>query len=69
MKTFQQDLTMKTQWVYEMLEPMSTRAFLSDDTLASLLAHYLGEDTLNQLIADTLPEQPAFQGKCHGFIL
>ncbi|WP_371190584.1 DnaD domain protein [Weissella viridescens] len=63
MKTFQQDLTMKTQWVYEMLEPMSTRAFLSDDTLASLLAHYLGEDTLNQLIADTLPEQPAIPGK------
>lgn len=63
LRTYRQDLTTGTQWVYEVLEPMSTRAFLADDTLASLLAHYLGEDTLQKLVADTIPVTPKIEGK------
>ena len=49
-QTFQQDLQQGTQWVYKLFTPNNAQKFLAEPLLASLLAHYLGQDSYAKLV-------------------
>lgn len=50
LKTYQQELSNETQWTYVLQSPMTLPQFLADRLLTSLLTHYLGETTVDQLV-------------------
>lgn len=63
LKTYQQDLSNDTQWTYVLQSPMSMTQFLSDRLLASLLTHYVGESTVQQLVLQTQTQATEPSGK------
>jgi replication initiation and membrane attachment protein len=52
LQSYEQTQTGASQWVYRLYPPMSIRKFLSEHLLASLLAHYVGEDAFEELVAN-----------------
>ena len=55
-KTYRQDTSFGSQWVYRLFPPMTMKAFLADTMLSSLLAHYLGDELFQQLVEDIKPK-------------
>lgn len=62
LQTFEQDTNTSTQWLYRMFAPLSIKNFLAEKLLASLLAHYLGEDSFEKLVAQYQPDETDMPG-------
>ncbi|QVK12587.1 DnaD domain protein [Weissella ceti] len=63
LKTYQQDLSNDTQWTYVLQSPMTMPQFLSDRLLTSLLTHYVGETTVQQLVTMVQSQDVVPSGK------
>ncbi len=61
-KTYRQDTSFGSQWVYRLFPPMTMKAFLADTMLSSLLAHYLGDELFQQLVEDIKPKDATIPG-------
>ena len=61
-KTYRQDTSFGSQWVYRLFPPMTMKAFLADTMLSSLLAHYLGDELFQQLVDDIKPKDATIPG-------
>lgn len=61
-QTFQQDLQQGTQWVYKLFTPNNAQKFLAEPLLASLLAHYLGQDSYAKLVSRYTEKQEEITG-------
>lgn len=61
-KTYRQDTSFGSQWVYRLFPPMTMKAFLADTMLSSLLAHYLGDELFQQLVEDIKPKDVTIPG-------
>jgi len=62
-KSYEQTLTLGSQWVYEIFLPVSKQNFLSDKLLVKLLKLFLGSDEFEILRAQMLPKHQPITGK------
>ncbi|AEJ23055.1 replicative DNA helicase loader DnaB [Weissella koreensis KACC 15510] len=61
-RTFEQVLTLESQWVYEINQPIDAENFLSDKLLVKLLSSYLGDDQFEILKTSLLPDSAEIEG-------
>lgn len=61
-RTFEQVLTLESQWVYEINQPIDVENFLSDKLLVKLLMSYLGDDQFELLKTRLLPDHEEIPG-------
>ncbi|KRN75633.1 hypothetical protein IV73_GL000121 [Weissella kandleri] len=63
LSTFEQVLTLESQWVYEMHAPIKSDEFLSDKLLVKVLINQVGESQFHWLKDNLLEQRPAIEGK------
>lgn len=63
LSTFEQVLTLESQWVYEMHAPIKNDEFLSDKLLVKVLINQVGESQFHWLKDNLLEQRPAIEGK------
>lgn len=63
MSTFEQVLTLESQWVYEMHAPIKNDEFLSDKLLVKVLVNQVGESQFHWLKDKLLEQPPTIEGK------
>lgn len=63
LSTFEQVLTLESQWVYEIHAPIKNDEFLSDKLLVKVLINQVGESQFHWLKDNLLEQRPAIEGK------
>ncbi|WP_246163884.1 DnaD domain protein [Weissella coleopterorum] len=61
-RTFEQVLTLESQWVYEINQPIDAEDFLNDKLLVKLLKSYLGDDQFEILKSKLIPDPEVISG-------
>ncbi|MDR3190734.1 MAG: DnaD domain protein [Lactobacillaceae bacterium] len=62
-QTYQQQITLGTQWAYEIFLPVSAKQFFAEKLLVGLLTHFVGETEVARLQAFLVPEPPVIAGQ------